>query len=60
MTDNKTTYEEVETEKICCSGNISLGDGHPQVWLRIPLEIGQINCPYCEKIFILVNRNNKK
>ena len=56
MANYEKAFEEVESEKICCSGNIALGDGHPLVWLRIPEETGQINCPYCEKKFKLINK----
>ena len=57
MIDSEITFEEVESEKISCSGNIALGDGHPLVWLKIPEETGQINCPYCEKRFKLINKS---
>ena len=46
--------EEVPTDKIACMGSLeSNTEGHPKVWLRIPLDTGIINCPYCEKTFKL-------
>ena len=56
MENYETAFEEVETVKISCSGNITIGDGHPLVWLKIPEKTGQINCPYCEKKFRLTRK----
>lgn len=42
---------EVETTRIACDG----GDGalgHPRVWLAIGEE-GFVECPYCDKRFVL-------
>jgi uncharacterized Zn-finger protein len=58
MKNYKIDFEEVVTDKICCSGNHLFGDGHPQVWLKIPEETGHINCPYCEKKFKLIDKIN--
>ncbi len=55
MTNRPREIEEVTIETISCIGgqDPSSDDGHPKVWLRIPLDTGLINCPYCEKTFKL-------
>ncbi|MEO0830607.1 MAG: zinc-finger domain-containing protein, partial [Pseudomonadota bacterium] len=30
--------------------------GHPRVWLQIPHETGWVECPYCDKKFVLEGR----
>ena len=46
--------EEVTSSKVSCQGStINISEGHPKIWLQISLEEGVINCPYCEKIFVL-------
>jgi len=43
---------EVEETRVCCDG----GEGplgHPRVWLTIPPEKGHVDCPYCDRRFVL-------
>jgi uncharacterized Zn-finger protein len=42
--------EEVTRDKVSCDGGAS---GHPRVWLQIPSERSWIECPYCDKRFVL-------
>jgi uncharacterized Zn-finger protein len=44
--------ETVRTAKIACDGGEG-ALGHPRVWLVIPEETGSIDCPYCDKRFVL-------
>ena len=44
--------EEVTTTRVACDGGGG-ALGHPRVWLSIPPEGGWIDCPYCDKRFIL-------
>ena len=51
MTIEAPEIEEVEATRIACDG----GDGalgHPRVWLSIG-EDGFVECPYCDKRFVL-------
>lgn len=43
----------VTTRKIACDGDTSKGLGHPRVWLAIPAEPGWVECPYCDKRFVI-------
>ncbi len=43
--------EEVTKDKIACDGGAS---GHPRVWLQIPPDKGWVECPYCDKKFVLM------
>ena len=43
--------EEVTTRRIACDGGGS-ASGHPRVWLQIG-EPGSVECPYCDKKFVL-------
>lgn len=52
MTTDAPETEIVDKSRIACDG----GDGplgHPRVWLQIPVETGFVECPYCDKKFIL-------
>ena len=42
--------EDVTKEKIACDGGAA---GHPRVWLQIPPDKGWVECPYCDKKFVL-------
>ncbi len=46
--------ETVETEKtrIACDGGEG-ALGHPRVWLQIPAETGWVECPYCDRKYVL-------
>ncbi len=51
MTAEAPEIEEVEKTRIACDG----GEGplgHPRVWLNIGEE-GFVECPYCDKRFVL-------
>ena len=43
--------EEVTKTSIPCDG----GGEHPRVWLQIPADKGYVECPYCDKKFVLKN-----
>jgi len=44
--------QTVHTAKVACDGGEG-ALGHPRVWLVIPEETGSIDCPYCDKRFVL-------
>ena len=45
--------EVVATWKVACSGDEALGLGHPRVWLSIAEPTGWVDCPYCDKRFVI-------
>lgn len=47
------TENVTETRIACDGGEGALG--HPRVWLSIG-EAGFVECPYCDKKFVLVDR----
>ncbi|MEM1382864.1 MAG: zinc-finger domain-containing protein [Pseudomonadota bacterium] len=51
MTPDAPEIEEVTARKIHCDGREG-PLGHPRVYLSIP-ESGFIDCPYCDKRFVL-------
>ena len=42
--------EIVHTRRMACDGGAL---GHPRVWLAIEPETGEVECPSCDKKFIL-------
>jgi len=44
--------ETVTRARVACDGGEG-ALGHPRVWLSIPQETGWVDCPYCDKRFIL-------
>lgn len=42
--------EEVTKSRFYCDGGVG---GHPRVWLQIDPETSSVQCPYCDKLFIL-------
>ena len=44
--------ETVTTARVACDGGEG-ALGHPRVWLQIPPETGWVECPYCDKRYIL-------
>lgn len=46
--------ETVRTTRVACDGGQG-ALGHPRVWLSIPAETGWIDCPYCDKRFVLAD-----
>lgn len=54
MTAQPQEIEEVTSITIACRGSkADPSAGHPKVWLKIPSDKGSINCPYCDKKFLL-------
>ncbi len=53
MSKNTGKLEVVSVYKVSCSGELNdPSQGHPVVWLQIPVEEGHVFCPYCEKKFV--------
>ncbi len=44
--------EEVTKTRIACDGGEG-ALGHPRVWLSIDPVLGYVDCPYCDKRYIL-------
>lgn len=44
--------ETVTTARVCCDGGQG-ALGHPRIWLTIPADLGFVECPYCDKRFVL-------
>jgi len=44
--------ETVTKTRIACDGGIG-ALGHPRVWLSIDPKQGFVECPYCDKKFVL-------
>jgi uncharacterized Zn-finger protein len=44
--------QTVTTWKVACDGGEG-ALGHPRVWLVIPEETGWVECPYCDKRFVI-------
>jgi len=42
----------VENDRVACDGGGG-ALGHPRVWLQIPTEKGWVECPYCDRRFVL-------
>lgn len=42
----------VNRSRIACDGGEG-ALGHPRIWLSIPDETGWVDCPYCDKRFIM-------
>jgi len=53
MTIEAPETEEVTQSRIDCDGGAG---GHPRVWLQIDPESGEVECPYCDKKFVLAKR----
>ncbi len=49
MSNEVNETEEVTKSSIPCDG----GGEHPRVWLQIPADKGFVECPYCDKKFVL-------
>lgn len=50
MTIDAPETEVVTKPRIACDGGTG---GHPRVWLQIDPESGAVECPYCDKKFVL-------
>ena len=46
---------KIKTLQVACdgSGQVSAELGHPRVFLRIDLQVGMVECGYCDRRFIL-------
>ena len=54
MTNQAQDTEEVTSRTVACKGGSNnISEGHPKVWLKIPVRKDYIACPYCDKTFIL-------
>ncbi len=50
MTIDAPETEIVQTSRVACDGGQG---GHPRVWLQIPAQPGWVECPYCDKRYVL-------
>lgn len=50
MSIDAPEVEEVTKSRIACDGGAG---GHPRVWLQIDPTTGEVECPYCDKKFVL-------
>ena len=50
MVQDAPEVETVKTSRIACDGGAG---GHPRVWLQIPQDNNWVECPYCDKRFVL-------
>ena len=53
MTDEAPEVETVRSTKVYCDGKEG-ALGHPRVYLTIGIE-GYVECPYCDKRFVLAD-----
>jgi uncharacterized Zn-finger protein len=44
--------ETVTKSRVACDGGEG-ALGHPRVWLQIAADTGFVECPYCDKKFVL-------
>ncbi|MCV6595001.1 MAG: zinc-finger domain-containing protein [Silicimonas sp.] len=47
--------EEVTRSRIACDGGEG-ALGHPRVWLSIDPQTGWVECPYCDKRYVLAGQ----
>jgi uncharacterized Zn-finger protein len=52
MTIEAPEIETVATSRVACDGGEG-ALGHPRVWLTVDSAKGFVECPYCDKKFIL-------
>lgn len=52
MTLEAPETEVVHAHRIACDGGEGVL-GHPRVWLTIPADKGWVECPYCDKRYVL-------
>lgn len=55
MSFDPPEVEEVEKSRVACDGGA--GMGHPRVWLQVDPDRGFVECPYCDKKFVLKTSN---
>jgi uncharacterized Zn-finger protein len=46
--------ETVTTPRVACDGGEG-ALGHPRVWLTVDSVLGYVECPYCDKKFVLAD-----
>lgn len=51
MTEAPETLE-VDSRRVSCDGGEG-ALGHPRVWLSVDAEKGWVECPYCDRRFVL-------
>jgi uncharacterized Zn-finger protein len=49
--------EVVTAHRVSCDGGEG-ALGHPRVWLSLPDDTGWVDCPYCDKRFVLKGRDD--
>lgn len=52
MPHDAPEIETVSTARVACDGREG-ALGHPRVYLAIDPEIGFVQCPYCDKRFVM-------
>lgn len=52
MKSDAPEVETVSQARVACDGGEG-ALGHPRVWLAIPAATGWVECPYCDKRFVL-------
>lgn len=52
MTIDAPETEIVHTARVACDGGEG-ALGHPRVWLTVDPTTQQVECPYCDKRFVL-------
>ena len=52
MTIAPPESETVSSARVACDGGEG-ALGHPRVWLLIAVDPGWVDCPYCDKRFVL-------
>ncbi|SFD86846.1 Uncharacterized conserved protein, contains Zn-finger domain [Sulfitobacter brevis] len=48
----------VNTWRVACDGSEG-ALGHPRVWLQIPMDLGWVECGYCDCKFVHVEYEGK-
>lgn len=57
MTLDAPETETVTTSRVACDGGEG-ALGHPRVWLTVDSTRGYVECPYCDKKFILAEETD--
>lgn len=55
-----TNITFVNTNKVYCSGSVSLGNMHPIEYLRIHQSTNKVICPYCNTTFLINSNTSDK